>query len=75
MTSLSSNEYDKLDGLAMAAMIADGKVSPEALMRCAIDAAKRRTDLNALVYERFEESLELAPMEAPRRVRRHTVPA
>jgi ADP-heptose:LPS heptosyltransferase len=44
----------------MAELLAQGKTTPEALMRCAIDIARQRADLNALTYERFDASIDLA---------------
>lgn len=60
MKTLDTQAYESLDGLAMAELLAQGRTTPEALMRCAIDIARQRADLNALTYERFDASIDLA---------------
>ena len=56
-----TSEYDTLDGLDLAALLNERKVAPEELMQCAIALARERArGLNALCYERYEESLQLA---------------
>uniref|UniRef100_UPI000D37B34E amidase n=1 Tax=unclassified Variovorax TaxID=663243 RepID=UPI000D37B34E len=68
MSALTPTDYDALDGVAMAQLLADGDASPHALMASAIDAARRHAGLNALTYERFDESLALARDWQPRGV-------
>ena len=68
MSSIEPNDYDKLDGVAMAQLLADGETTSQALMASAIDAARRNADLNALTYERYDESLALARDWQPRGV-------
>jgi amidase len=54
-------EYRRYDGLALAALLYGGQASARELMLCAIELAQRRaTELNALCYQRYEESIELA---------------
>jgi amidase len=54
-------EYQALDGLALAKLLERGDVSPEELMSCAINLAREKAPvLNALCYERYEESLAVA---------------
>jgi amidase len=60
MTQLTPQEYDQFDGLAQAELLARGEVTSGGLLACAIDAASRHADLNALTFERFDESMELA---------------
>lgn len=57
-----ADEYEKLDGLALASLLKKGETSPAELMRMAIALAEREhfKSLNALCYERFESSLALA---------------
>jgi amidase len=58
---MNREEYESLDGLGLAKQLEEKKTTPEALMRVAIDLAKERAPaMNALVYERFDESLEVA---------------
>lgn len=68
MSVFTPTDYDALDGVDMARMRAEGEVSSLALMQCATDAARRHADLNALTYERFDESLALARDWQPRGV-------
>src|SRR5262245_53840112 len=54
-------EYETFDGLGLASLLQAGQVCARELMTCAIDIARSRGHhLNALCYERYEESLELA---------------
>jgi len=58
---MRDTEYQALDGLALADLLARREVSPEDLMACAIKLAQERAPaMNALCYERYEESLDLA---------------
>ena len=64
---MNDHEYEKLDGLDLAALLRAGEVSSEDLMRCAVRLAQQRAPtLNALSYERYEESLLLARNWKPR---------
>jgi amidase len=64
---MHDTEYQALDGLALADLLARREVSPESLMACAIRLAQERAPaLNALCYERFEESLDVARGWRPR---------
>lgn len=66
---MQHEEYESLDGLDMAARLASGQTTPEALMRCAVEVAGRRAPaLNALCYEQYEASIELAKNWQPRGV-------
>jgi amidase len=54
-------EYRQFDGLALSALLQGRQVSARQLMVCAIELARERaTALNALCYERYEESIDLA---------------
>ncbi len=58
---MRDTEYQELDGLALADLLARREVSAEDLMACAIRLARARAPaLNALCYERYEESMEVA---------------
>ncbi len=58
---MRASEYLQYDGLALSALLYGGQVSARELMVCAIELARERaTELNALCYERYEESIELA---------------
>jgi amidase len=60
-------EYEKYDALGLAALVNAGEVAPVELMQCAIELARSRgAALNALCYERFDDSLLLAKSVAPR---------
>ncbi len=55
------DEYEILDGLALADLLRKGATTPLALMQCAIELAQSRGErLNALTYPRYDESLEIA---------------
>lgn len=58
---MRSQEYQQHDGLGLAQLLATGEATPHEMMACAIELAdaKDRT-LNALCYQRFEESLAIA---------------
>ncbi len=58
---MQPSEYTQHDALALSALLYGGQASAKELMVCAIELARQRaTPLNALCYERYEESLELA---------------
>ncbi len=58
---MRDTEYQALDGLALADLLARREVGAEDLMACAIRLARERAPaLNALCYERYEESLAVA---------------
>ncbi|WMD20592.1 amidase [Achromobacter seleniivolatilans] len=58
---MRDTEYQLLDGLALADLLARREVSAENLMACAIKLAQERAPaLNALCYERFDESMDVA---------------
>lgn len=64
---MNDHEYEKLDGLALAALLRAGEVTSGDLMQCAVRLAQERAPaLNALGYERYEESLRLARDWQPR---------
>ncbi|ABM56102.1 Amidase [Verminephrobacter eiseniae EF01-2] len=64
---MQDDEYEALDGLALAALMKDGQVSASELMECAIRLATARAPgLNALTYPRYEEALARAKDWAPR---------
>ena len=64
---MQSNEYENLDGLALADLIERGEVTSAELMDCAIDLAEQRNPtLNAITYPRFEESRGIAADWIPR---------
>ncbi len=54
-------EYESFDGLGLAELLKLGEISPQDLMRCAVELADRRgRNLNAICHERFDDSLSLA---------------
>lgn len=62
---MQPSEYRQFDGLALSALLYGGQVSARELMACAIELARKRaTELNALCYPRYEESIELAAQAA-----------
>jgi amidase len=66
---MHTSEYEQLDGVALAALLDAGEVSAHELMACAVALAQQRApQRNALTYERYEESLELARHWQPRGV-------
>lgn len=61
------SEYEKLDAVALAALVNAGQVTAQELMRCAIELAQKRApQRNALTYERYEETLALTQSWRPR---------
>jgi len=60
MTQMTPQEYDQLDGLAQADLVKKGEISSAELLACAIEAAKKNADLNALTFEQYDESMEIA---------------
>lgn len=66
---MRDTEYQALDGLALADLLARREVRPEDLMACAIKLAQERAPaMNALCYERYEASLDVARASQPRGV-------
>lgn len=58
---MHEQDYERLDGLALAALLRAGEVTPGELMDCAIALARERAPaLNAIACERYEESRQLA---------------
>lgn len=58
---MQDHEYEKLDGLGLAALLRAGEVTSQELMECAIRLARARAPaLNALSYEQYEESMAVA---------------
>jgi amidase len=58
---MKASEYQRHDALGLASLVKSGEVHPQELMQCAIDLAhKRNPALNALCYERYDESIALA---------------
>lgn len=56
-----ASEYENLDGLGLASLLGSGQILPQEVMACAIELARERAPaLNALCYERYEESLAIA---------------
>lgn len=56
-----ASEYENLDGLGLASLLGSRQISPQEVMACAIElAGERAPALNALCYERYEESLAMA---------------
>ena len=47
-------DYDEMDGLDMAAAVADKRVSPDELLTEAIRRAEKHSGLNAIVTEMFD---------------------
>ena len=55
------SEYQELDGLDLAALVHRRSVTPAELMKCAVALARERAPaLNALCFEAFDESIDLA---------------
>lgn len=66
---MHSNEYESHDGLALARLLDQGEVTPAELLECAITLAQTRgAELNAICYERYDESRALARDWQPRGV-------
>ena len=58
---MRSDEYEKLDGLALANLLRRGEVSAVELMDCALRLAEARNPpLNALCYMRGDEAMDRA---------------
>lgn len=58
---MRTDEYEGQDGLALAALVARGKVTPAELMECALQLAETRgARLNALTYVQPETGRQLA---------------
>lgn len=63
---MRSQDYQEHDGLGLARLLASGEVTPHALMACAIALAQAKNGaLNALCYQKFDESLEIAKAARP----------
>lgn len=61
------DEYERLDGLDLAALIHRSEVAPAELMACALDLAQRRNGpLNALCHLRGEAALDMARRAQPK---------
>lgn len=61
VASALSSEYRRFDGLDLAALLRGRQVSARELMICAIEQARARAEpLNALCYQRYDESVDLA---------------
>lgn len=64
---MQTNDYENLDGLALAALLEQGEVTSAELMDCAIALAETRNPgLNAITYPRYDASREIAANWAPR---------
>jgi len=64
---MHSSEYESLDGLALARLLQQGEVTTPELLECAIELAQTRgAELNAICYERYDESRALARDWKPR---------
>jgi amidase len=58
---MKTSEYQDYDGVGLAGLLERREVTPVELMQCAIELARDRgAKLNALCYERYDESLALA---------------
>ncbi len=58
---MQPKDYQAYDGLGLARLLAAGEVTPHELMACAIELAQAKDGaLNALCYQRFDESLTTA---------------
>lgn len=64
---MQDHEYEKLDGLGLAALLRAGEVTSQELMASAIRLARQRAPaLNALSYEQYEASMAVAAAWKPR---------
>lgn len=64
---MNLDDYQTLDGLAMADLLARGETTSRALTECAIALAEARNPaINAVTYPRYDESLALADDWQPR---------
>lgn len=58
---MHTNDYENLDGLALARLLEQGEVTSAELMDCAIALAETRNPaLNAITYPRYEASRQIA---------------
>ena len=58
---MDSSDYEKLDGLGMAQLLANGDTTPEALLKCAVQLAhERNPSLNCLTYSEVDAALARA---------------
>jgi amidase len=64
---MRTDEYERLDGLALAGLLHKGEVQPVELMECALQLSQRRNPpLNALCYLRGDAALEVARQAKPK---------
>ncbi|WP_413873864.1 amidase [Albidovulum sp.] len=64
---MRTDEYESRDGLALAALVHKGEVSPAELLDCALRIAEARNGpLNALCYLRPEAAMEVARAAQPK---------
>lgn len=64
---MQTTEYERLDGLGLAALLERGEVTSAELMDCAIELATQRNPaLNAITYPRYEASRSIAAQWTPR---------
>lgn len=58
---MKQEEYQALDGIALAQMLTEGDASAAELMECAVLLAKTRgAELNAICHEHYDNSIKLA---------------
>ena len=63
---MQQSEYAALDGVAMAALVRKGEVTPSELLECAIARAEAvNTRLNAIVYKAYDEARQAAKKVDP----------
>lgn len=63
---MRTDEYQRYDGLGLAALLRSGEVSPLDLMRCAISLAEDRgARHNALIFPKFDAALGMAERPSP----------
>jgi amidase len=61
--TMNVSDYQLYDGLGLSELLHAKEVSPDELMRCAIDLAQRRGELcNAIIYPKYEVALESAKL-------------
>ena len=61
-----AHELNRLDATAQAALVAGGQVSPEEMVRAAIEQAQRvNGDINAIIHPRFDRAIEEARTTTP----------
>ncbi|MGJ7491514.1 amidase [Variovorax sp. ZT4R33] len=64
---MQDQDYEKSDGLGLAALLRAGEVTSQELMACAIRLARQRAPaLNALSYEQYDTSMAVAQQWTPR---------